>query len=138
MKTPKQIAKSWKDAFEVRDGDVQETSWSYIKGVIADAIAEDRKERPYPTLPALHMHPRFGIITMPQHFAIRDLCLDETKPTFARDTSGEVKLTLLVDGEHTEFCVYTSGEVTKSVFDALSFGWTEYKYDSITETWSEE
>jgi hypothetical protein len=84
------------------------------------------------------MHPRFGIITMPQHFAIRDLCLDETKPTFARDTDGEVKLTLLVDGEHTEFRVYTSGEVTKSVFDALSFGWTEYKYDSITETWSEE
>lgn len=45
MKTPKQIAKSWRGAFEVRDGDVQETSWSFIKGVIAEAIEADRAQR---------------------------------------------------------------------------------------------
>lgn len=41
--TPEKEAKAIvKGAFEVRDGDVQETSASYIRGVIAEAIEAER------------------------------------------------------------------------------------------------
>lgn len=48
MKTPAEVATEWRGAFEVRDGDVQETSWSYIEGVIAEAIEADRAQRESP------------------------------------------------------------------------------------------
>ena len=42
-RTPEKEAKAIvKGAFEVRDGDVQETSASYIRGVIAEAIEAER------------------------------------------------------------------------------------------------
>lgn len=44
-KTPEQIAADQRDAFEIRDGDVQDTSWSRIESVIAAAVEADRMER---------------------------------------------------------------------------------------------
>lgn len=48
--TAEAVADEMRNAFTIRDGDVLETSWSYIRGVISDAVTLDRGRLPIVTI----------------------------------------------------------------------------------------